>query len=96
MLSPFDSSGTQLAPLITVDHSKCTTPMVCRKCLEVCPQAVFIVNVVKMVKYVETDIYEPGAYRVRPLFRDKCVACDDCRAVCPVGALTITLPEEVR
>ncbi|TAK29471.1 MAG: 4Fe-4S dicluster domain-containing protein [Chloroflexota bacterium] len=96
MLSPFDSLGSQLAPQITVDQSKCTTPMTCRKCLEICPQAVFMVKVVKIVKYVETDIHEPSAYRVRPLFRDKCVVCDDCLAVCPVGAITIMLPEGVQ
>ena len=96
MLSPFDGPAAHVAPRITIDHAKCTTPMVCRKCLQICPQAVFTVQVVKMVKYVETDIHEPGAYRVRPLFLDKCVVCDDCRAACPVGALTISLPEEVR
>ena len=95
MLSTFDGPANIVAPRISVDHSKCTTPMACRKCLLICPQAVFVVRVEKMTKFVETDIHEPGAYRVRPLFQDKCVVCDDCRTVCPVHALTITLPEEV-
>ena len=96
MQSTFDGPANIVAPRISVDYDKCMTPMACRKCLQICPQAVFVVNVVKMVKFVETDIHEPGAYRVRALFQDKCVVCDDCRAVCPVGALTITMPEEVR
>ena len=95
MLSNFDGPAEIVAPRISIDHSKCTVPMACRKCLQVCPQAVFAVQVVKMAKYVETDVGEPGAYKLRAMFQDKCVACDDCLQVCPVDALTITVPQEV-
>ena len=94
MLSTFDGPGDIVAPRISIDHDKCTIPMACRKCLLACPQAVFVAQVIKMAKYVETDVNAPGAYRLRPLFQDKCVMCDDCLRACPVGALTITLPQE--
>ncbi len=94
MVSTFDGPAEVAAPRISIDHAKCTTPMACKKCMEVCPQAVFAAQVVKMAKYVETDVKEPGAYKLRALFQDKCVVCNDCLEVCPVNALTITLPEE--
>jgi ferredoxin len=95
MLSTFDGPADIVAPRISIDHGKCTTPMACKRCLLVCPQAVFVAQVTKMAKYVETDINEPGTYKLRPLFQDKCVVCDDCLKACPVDAITITLPQEV-
>jgi NAD-dependent dihydropyrimidine dehydrogenase PreA subunit len=46
-----------------------------------------------MLKFKETDLQEPGSYQVFPVYRDKCVVCNDCVEVCPVGAIKITPPE---
>lgn len=80
-------------PLITIDRDKCLTPFACKKCLQICPQAVFWVTPVKMVKYRETDPNEPHAYHLRAHFVDKCTICNDCITVCPTEAITITPPE---
>lgn len=81
-------------PLIKVDSSKCLTPFDCKKCLRICPQAIFEVYAIKVEKFKETDKKEPGAYKLVPFYRDKCTMCNKCIDVCPVNAITITLPEE--
>jgi ferredoxin len=40
----------------------------------------------------ETDKHEPGNYRLRVAFRDRCSACNRCVEVCPEDALTIEMP----
>ena len=74
---------------IKIDKSKCTVPFDCKKCLQICPQAIFDVRPMKMVRLAETDKKEPGAYELFPTYRDKCPACEQCVEVCPVDALTI-------
>ena len=85
-----------LYPRIEIDQSKCTVPFDCKKCLLVCPTAVFNVRAVKVEKYRETDKKEPGAYAAGASYRDKCIVCNRCIEVCPVDAITITLPQEVK
>lgn len=75
---------------IEIDPQKCTTPMACRKCLEVCPELVFQAMVVKEEKFKETDINESGAYTIIPVSRWKCIQCNLCVDACPVGAIKIT------
>ena len=53
---------TKKAPNIQVDHSKCTVPFLCKRCLEICPQAVLAVDAVKMERLKETDPREPGSF----------------------------------
>ena len=79
-------------PIITIDHTKCVTPFDCKKCLRICPQAIFEVNPIKVERLKETDKKEPGAYQLGVWYLDKCTACGDCVEVCPVGALKVTLP----
>jgi ferredoxin len=43
----------------------------------------------------ETDKYEPGTYRLRVVYRDKCSGCNRCVEVCPENALTVTMPSGV-
>ncbi len=77
---------------IQIDQEKCTTPFDCKKCLQVCGQAVFSVGAVNVQKGRETDPKEPGAYRLGVSHRDKCTGCNDCIELCPVDAITITFP----
>ncbi len=81
---------SKMYPKIEIDHAKCTTPFDCKKCLQICPQAVFDVQPVKMVRLAETNKKEPGAYKLLFFYRDKCTACNMCLEVCPVEALTLT------
>jgi NADH-quinone oxidoreductase subunit I len=82
-------------PQIAIDRSKCTTPFDCKKCLQICPQAVFAVHAVKVERFVETDKKVPGNYVLAAPHRDKCTVCNDCIRVCPVDALQITVPSPV-
>ncbi|MFH1002949.1 MAG: 4Fe-4S dicluster domain-containing protein [Chloroflexota bacterium] len=80
-------------PIIEIDATRCQTPFHCKKCLRICPQAVFRVSENKIEKGRETDPQEPGAYHLEALFLDKCSGCGDCVAICPLGALKIRVPE---
>lgn len=84
-----------VSPIININRELCTTPFDCKRCLRVCPPAVFAVNAAKMIRGTELDKKEPGNYVLIPLYRDKCTACNKCVEVCPVGAITLTMPEEV-
>ena len=79
---------------IEIDTSKCTVPMTCTKCLNLCPQMVFQVMVLKEEKFKETDIKEPGAYAIVPIHRWKCTLCNICIDNCPVDAIKITVRGE--
>ncbi len=74
---------------VQIDYSKCTTPFTCKVCLRLCPQSVFYLRSVKMEKFKETDKSEPGSFKLTPLFRDKCTACNECVKACPIGAISI-------
>jgi len=78
-------------PRIEIDHTKCTVPFWCKKCLQACPQIVFQVYCKQVLKLRESDPREPGIYEVLPVRRDKCIKCDRCLEVCPEKAITITV-----
>lgn len=84
---------THKAPKIEIDHSRCTVPFLCKKCLQTCPQVVFAVRAVKVERLRETDPREPGSYQLYTGPRFKCTGCNACIEVCPVDAITITWPE---
>lgn len=81
-------------PKIGIDRTRCTTPFDCKRCLRICPTAVFSVHALKNERGQETDKTEPGTYALAVSYRDQCTACMKCVEVCPVDALTITMPEE--
>lgn len=80
-------------PKITIDQSKCTVPFLCKKCLQVCPTAVFYVERVmsKEERLKEMDPRVDGTYALSVLRRDKCIVCNKCVEACPAGALTVTM-----
>ncbi|MBI4765436.1 MAG: 4Fe-4S binding protein [Deltaproteobacteria bacterium] len=75
---------------IYIDENRCQTPYACKKCLQICPQAVFQVMVKKMVKFEETNPHEAESYKLNVGYMDKCVGCNRCLEVCPENALQIT------
>ena len=86
-------------PKITIDPEKCTVPFACKKCLQICPEAVFHVTRVmsKEERLKEMDPRIPGNYRIvgdpmNPIRRDKCTMCNKCVEVCPVDAIKIEAP----
>jgi len=78
-----------LSAEIIIDYSKCLVPFYCKKCILACPQAVFQVRPVKLVKFKETDPQEPGSFKLTADYVDKCVICNRCVEVCPENALQI-------
>ncbi len=75
-----------MMPQIEIDKEKCNSPFECKSCLQICPQAVFVVAPTKIERLKET---EPENYEVQAVFRDKCTVCMDCVKVCPAGAIKI-------
>ena len=78
-------------PKITIDYEKCTVPFLCKRCLRICPTAVFLVERVmeKEEKLKEMDPRTDGNYKLFAPRRDKCTACNNCIEVCPVDAIKI-------
>ena len=81
-------------PKITIDSTRCTVPFLCKKCLQVCPSACFVVMRVleKERRLEEMDPRVDGNYVLSAPRRDKCTACNRCIEVCPVDAIKIELP----
>ena len=81
-------------PKITIDQEKCTVPFLCKKCLQVCPTAVFwVVHVVeKEERLKEMDPRIDGNYKLGAHRPDKCTVCNKCIEVCPVDAIKIEAP----
>ncbi len=82
-------------PKIAIDSEKCTVPFLCKKCLQVCPTVVLHVTRVmaREERLKEMDPRIDGNYVLVAGRRDKCITCDKCIDVCPVDAITITLPD---
>jgi NADH-quinone oxidoreductase subunit I len=76
-------------PRITIDRAKCTKPMECRKCMQVCPHAVFAASPTKIEKFkLSTE------YALRAPYRAYCIVCNECMNVCPTKAIDIKLESQ--
>jgi ferredoxin len=86
--------STRKFPVITIDREKCTVPFLCKKCLQICPEAVFHVERVlaKEERLKEMDPRIDGNYELTTPRRDKCTVCNKCIEVCPVDAIKIEVP----
>lgn len=71
---------------IGIDYTLCIDPLVCRKCLSVCPSVVFVCGPTKIWKGRETETNE---YRIVGRYFDKCSGCGDCVKVCPNNAIQL-------
>ncbi len=82
-------------PVITIDQEKCTVPFLCKKCLQICPAAVFFVErvIAKEERLKEVDPRIDGNYELSVSRRDKCTVCNKCIEVCQVNAIKIEIPK---
>ena len=68
------------------NDDQCTSPQECRKCLDTCPQGVFIIY--------PRDGRKPGKatenWAIMPLFLSLCTGCDICQDICPENAITVS------
>ena len=81
-------------PNIDIDRKLCTTPFDCKRCIRLCPTAVFTVHALKNERGKETDKTVPGNYALAVSYRDQCTGCMKCVEICPVDALTVAMPQE--
>ena len=79
-------------PKITIDQERCTVPFLCKKCLQICPTAIFSVHGVKEERLKELDPRIDGSYVLSAQRLDKCTVCNRCLDVCPVDAIKIRVP----
>ena len=84
---------TRKFPKIIIDHGKCTVPFLCKKCLQICPTAVFKVERVmaREERLKEMDPRIDGNYELEAQRRDKCIVCNKCIEVCPADAIKIEM-----
>jgi len=68
---------------IIVDYAKCGDPRKCKKCLQVCPPALF------MMYSPDYESNDPSEWRVDVAFTDLCTRCGDCVTVCPNNAIIL-------
>lgn len=71
---------------ITIDYSRCRSPLDCAKCAVACPEAVFVMKPTKIEKFKET---RSDDYRLFALYDMMCTGCMRCVDVCPENALEI-------
>ncbi len=71
---------------IEVDKNKCPSPRDCRRCLEICPESVFMTypRVHRMPGRKARD------WVIVPALSSQCTGCMICVEACPHNAITVT------
>ena len=72
-------------PKIKIDYNKCKKPEDCRKCLNVCPTAVF------NLYFTDKDHHDPKNWKVDAVFPQLCTNCQACIEICSQNAITIKI-----
>ena len=73
---------------IDIDHSKCLGPLNCKKCLQVCPLAVFTCYPLNRERGKICESWE-----LTTAYIDQCIGCGDCERICPEGAIRVVMGE---
>ncbi|MBD3158992.1 MAG: 4Fe-4S ferredoxin [Candidatus Lokiarchaeota archaeon] len=68
---------------IVVNYDKCGDPRECKKCLQICAPALFLLY------STDDESDDPDVWRVDVAFTDLCTRCGDCVEVCPKEAITL-------
>ena len=70
-------------PVINVDYTKCTNPLDCRKCVNICEPVTLILS------FLDKDFHDPQDWRVIPIFPSLCTNCKLCVENCPQEAISV-------
>ena len=82
---------------IVIDESKCRfsqyDPLGCKKCLQICPQAVFASRpqAPRDFSLPPAQRFEPDRWKVTTPWDDQCDGCGACIQICPYQAISISL-----
>ncbi|MBW2366949.1 MAG: 4Fe-4S binding protein [Deltaproteobacteria bacterium] len=71
---------------VLINKDKCTIPLNCRKCLEVCPQCIFQLYPTGIKKFEEIP---PENWHLRASYQDLCAGCMECVKACPQNAIRV-------
>lgn len=76
---------------ILINNEKCKIPILCRKCVQVCPQCVFRLHPTHIRKHEEIP---PEHWELRVSFPDLCAGCMECIKICPEHAIKVRPAKE--
>jgi ferredoxin len=76
---------------IQIDRETCKVPILCRKCVQICPQCVFRLHPTHIKKHEEIP---PEHWELRVSFPDLCAGCMECIKICPEHAIRIRPAKE--
>lgn len=72
---------------IEINEQKCQSSRECLKCLQACPEGVFI----SYPREARAPGKSAGNWAISPLMKSLCTGCKVCEEVCPQQAVTVSL-----